>query len=85
VHLQTFLSIPITQKCQTLSYDALVANERYIAVFYAQKLRGNKRVARKRKASGFCTGRVIRILSMSLSIRVDGFRSFNRPFQKKSA
>jgi len=30
VHLQTFLSIPITQKCQILSCDTLVANERYI-------------------------------------------------------
>ena len=29
VHLQTFLSIPITQKCQILSCDTLVANERY--------------------------------------------------------
>jgi len=29
VHLQTFLSIPITQKCQILSCDNLVANERY--------------------------------------------------------
>jgi len=29
VHLQTFLSVPITQKCQILSYDILVANERY--------------------------------------------------------
>jgi hypothetical protein len=28
VHLQTFLSIPITQKCQILSCDSLVANER---------------------------------------------------------
>jgi hypothetical protein len=28
-HLQTFLSISITQKCQTLSCDTLVANERY--------------------------------------------------------
>jgi len=27
VHLQTFLSIPITQKCQFLSCDTLVANE----------------------------------------------------------
>jgi len=27
VHLQTFLSIPITQKCQILSCDTLVANE----------------------------------------------------------
>jgi len=33
VHLLTFLSIPITQKCQILSCDALVANERYVAVF----------------------------------------------------
>ena len=29
VHLQTFLSIPITQKSQILSCDTLVANERY--------------------------------------------------------
>ena len=32
VHLQTFLSIPVTQKCQILSCDTLVAKERY--VFY---------------------------------------------------
>ena len=30
VHLQTFPSIPITQKCQTLSCDTLVANEPYV-------------------------------------------------------
>jgi hypothetical protein len=30
VHLQTFLSIPITQKCRILSCDTLVANERYV-------------------------------------------------------
>ena len=30
VHLQTFLSVSITQKCQILSCDTLVANERYI-------------------------------------------------------
>jgi hypothetical protein len=30
VHLQTFLFIPITQKCQILSCDTLVSNERYI-------------------------------------------------------
>jgi len=30
VHLQTFLSIPVTQKCQILSCDTLVANERYM-------------------------------------------------------
>ena len=29
VRLQTFLSIPITQKCQILSCDTLVANEPY--------------------------------------------------------
>ena len=29
-HLQTFLSLPITQKCQLLSCDTLVANEWYI-------------------------------------------------------
>ena len=37
VHLQTFLSIPITQKCQIFSCDTLVANERYGEV--AVKLR----------------------------------------------
>ena len=30
VHLQTFLSIPVTQKCQILSCDTFVANERYV-------------------------------------------------------
>jgi hypothetical protein len=29
VRLQMFLSIPITQKCQIMSCDTLVANERY--------------------------------------------------------
>jgi hypothetical protein len=29
LHLQTFLFIPIPQKCQILSCDTLVANERY--------------------------------------------------------
>jgi hypothetical protein len=29
VHLQTFLSTPITQKCHISSCDTLVANERY--------------------------------------------------------
>jgi hypothetical protein len=29
VHLQTFLSIPISQKCQILSCDTIVANEPY--------------------------------------------------------
>jgi len=32
VHLQTFLSIPITQKCQILSCDTLVSNERYASI-----------------------------------------------------
>ena len=30
VHLQTFLSVPITQKYQILSCDTLVTNERYM-------------------------------------------------------
>jgi hypothetical protein len=30
VHLQTFISLPVTQKCQMLSCDTLVANERYV-------------------------------------------------------
>ena len=33
VHLKTFLSIPITQKCQILSCDTLVANGQYMFVF----------------------------------------------------
>ena len=32
VHLQTFLSIPITQKCQILSCDTFVANKRYLDI-----------------------------------------------------
>jgi len=32
VNLQTFISIPITNKCQILSCDALVANEWYICM-----------------------------------------------------
>ena len=34
VHLQTFLSIPITQKCQILSCDILVANELYVLLSF---------------------------------------------------
>ena len=30
VYLQTFLSVPVTQKCQILSCDTLVASERYV-------------------------------------------------------
>jgi len=30
VHLQTFISIPVTQKCQIFSCDTHVANERYM-------------------------------------------------------
>jgi len=33
VDLQTFLSVPITQKCQILSCDTLVANELYIYMY----------------------------------------------------
>ena len=32
VHLQMFLSIPITQKCQIWSCDTMVANEWYVHV-----------------------------------------------------
>jgi len=34
VHLQTFLSIPINQKCQILNGDTLVANERHVQYMY---------------------------------------------------
>jgi hypothetical protein len=33
VHLLTFLSIPINKKCQILSCDTLVANERYFCSY----------------------------------------------------
>jgi hypothetical protein len=36
VHLQTFLSIPITQKCQILSCDTLVANDRHYVLNYSK-------------------------------------------------
>jgi len=35
VNLQTFLSLPITQKCQILICDTLVANERYVSCLCA--------------------------------------------------
>jgi len=38
VHLQTFLSISITQKCQSLSCDILVANELYIHIYICKML-----------------------------------------------
>jgi len=38
VHLRTFLSIPIIQKCQILSCDTLVANERYVHVRHAARI-----------------------------------------------
>jgi hypothetical protein len=41
VHLQTLLSIPITQKCQILSCDTLVANERYYGIYVALTSRSN--------------------------------------------
>jgi hypothetical protein len=34
VYLKTFLSTPVTQKCQILSCDTLVANERYMSHFF---------------------------------------------------
>ena len=41
VHLKTFLSVPITQKCQILSCDTLVANERYIYIYMKKLGSGN--------------------------------------------
>ena len=35
VYLQTFLSVPITQKCQILSCDTIVANERHDLIWNA--------------------------------------------------
>jgi len=39
VHLQTFCPTPITQKCQILSCDTLVANERYVCQFMVSEKR----------------------------------------------
>jgi hypothetical protein len=40
--LQTFLSIPVTQKCQILSCDTLVADERYVVTYQKSlTLKGN--------------------------------------------
>jgi hypothetical protein len=36
MHLQTFLSIPVTQKCQILSCDTPVANEQYVELSVIQ-------------------------------------------------
>ena len=38
VHLQTFLSIRITQKCHILSFDTLVANERYYVGYWKKNV-----------------------------------------------
>ena len=40
MHLQTLLSVPTTQKCQILSCDTLVANERYVERFGQYKIEG---------------------------------------------
>ena len=48
VHLQTFLSIPVTQKCQILSCDTLVANERYTNRTLAGKPEGKRPLRRPR-------------------------------------
>jgi hypothetical protein len=37
VHFQTFLSIPVTQKCHILSCDTLVAIERYLFLLSLEK------------------------------------------------
>ena len=49
VHFQTFLSTPITQKCQILSCDTLVTNERYIfyiLVFLFNVINNIRRIVR---------------------------------------
>jgi hypothetical protein len=50
LHLRTFLSIPITQKCQILSCDTLVANERNIVmVIRSTRTRWARRLARMKR------------------------------------
>jgi len=40
VQLETFLSTPVTQKCQILSFGTLVANERYLHLDPSVRKRG---------------------------------------------
>ena len=57
VRLQTFLSIPITQKCQILSFDNLVANYIYIYIYiYIWRVWGSGDVC-----SGFWLGNLSEI------------------------
>ena len=42
VHLQTFFLIPISQKCQILSCDTLVANEQSVATDVTASNSANK-------------------------------------------
>ena len=49
VRLQTFLSIPITQKCQILSCDTLVANERNTVMVITSRARWAGRLARMKR------------------------------------
>jgi len=57
VHLQTFLSISITQKCQILSCDTLVVNKRYVLY-----LKVNVKWSRYRPGEAYRVGRGIALL-----------------------
>jgi hypothetical protein len=52
LHLQTFLPIPITKKCQILSSDTLVANEKKCVSSFSKNTNQNIFHSRKHLTSG---------------------------------
>ena len=66
VHLKTFLSIPSTQKCQTLICDTLVANDRYGSSFRTN-ISAPKMKAARSTVTLVCTTSHIRRLGPSHS------------------
>jgi hypothetical protein len=58
VHLQTFLSIPVTQKCQILSCYTLVSNEQYVVLarILDEKCLLIHRLKSRRSRAKFCVG-----------------------------
>jgi hypothetical protein len=64
VHLQTFLSKPITQKCQILSCDSLVTNQRYgkATPFMCKHIASNSRTDLHKTTTGELRSRHLRFL-----------------------
>jgi hypothetical protein len=61
VHLQTFLSIALTKKCQILSCDTLVANERYGSSFRTNISAPKKTAARSSETLDSMTSHIWRL------------------------